>query len=1236
MKALRLLACATVLSLVACGAAQPAPPALRASSFDLELPFAEAAEAEQLGPSLEAMEAHLALLDRAIAKPSAPHALEAALASLDALVGKKTPGLSEIAEHHALAFRTPGGMELVRGRLRSAWEAAGGAGPFARPFIARAAYLLAMHEGEAEAAELWRARIGCAREATVIGPLDGFPLAALRRATPLEAAGAKLAESYPGVSPFAESIAPHVVSVDECRLPVDTTSHLDGLRAVVVDVEVPRPMRMGVTLRSASAAVVVVGGQPVIERGYERGGAALFSLGTAEVPAGRVRAVVRLAQKGDSRQVELGFHDDEGRPLRMHAPRPGEAASVVVARAEMLEFRALRDSREERALVAAAYLALDDGRPAAYLLERGEADDDPLLALLHARAIHEGAHLPRARAAERSRGAYDRVLASWPSSWEAMMGRALLAGRRHGRAEAKVETLRELAESRKKAPRSSPLLPAFEAKLASSAKMPDFAARAFADAQRALAGTPLFAMLEGHLGEAMGAERESWACTTRGLDRNALFCHDAKLARGDHEGALAEIERLRALRGSPSALRTLELSHRLARSDRAAVMRLHAAMPEGERLASMLALLPQGSELRNELADTLGARDLPVSLGPLHRVLGDDPARAFDAEATRLVEADRKRRQLAEAGTAILLHRESYTLTERGLVHYVLHDLRRVSGTIDVEWGAQMAGPLIEGRDSRQTLRRRVFKPDGRIVEPDAAPHAEQAHTDLTQLQPGDYIEQVVEGFALPDATGQIVVDTPDLLPERTSVREAVIEIHRPKDLELAIAAHELLGKARESVSGEVRTTSFVLKDRAPRRLEFGVARMDRDVAVSFGTSSWEMNARAFAESLLLLEDRDPYVATWAREASQGLPPSRQLLDTLAKAAGRAVRVASEYALSDWAALHSRGAQTSSARTILELGQGSRSWLVHRALRELGIPSTLRFAEREPFSSRDDHPAHYGRFQHPLLIAHLKEGDIWLDLDVSGPPLPAGNMSPELRGRLALGADGTLVEVPAQDAERLRDDVVLRLELDEAGHAKGSAHIVLRGRQAQMLADALEQVVGSDREGMLRNVVLGFLPFANVDEVALMSGEASWEVAVGARLTIPSYAQAEGASLAIPGIEPLHVAFPYAFAGTLGSTFASLAERESALSIDIALQYRIHRRIELPRGARLASALAAFETSGRHIEAARKGSFENGVLDEVLTLSLPTSTIPQAEYGAFVETARGIDDAFLRGVRLAR
>src|SRR5262249_47734094 len=146
---------------------------------------------------------------------------------------------------------------------------------------------------------------------------------------------------------------------------------------------------------------------------------------------------------------------------------------------------------------------------------------------------------------------------------------------------------------------------------------------------------------------------------------------------------------------------------------------------------------------------------------------------------------DRRAAFLPGAATAVLRHIERYDIAPSGLVHYFAHDLRRVSGTTDVASGAVSYGPLIEGRSTTRLLRRRIHKRDGRTLNPDAAANAQQ-QSDLSQLEQGDYVEQIIEGWALPGDTGQLVIDTPDLLPERTSVREAAIEIRKPEALTLA------------------------------------------------------------------------------------------------------------------------------------------------------------------------------------------------------------------------------------------------------------------------------------------------------------------------------------------------------------------------------------------------------------------------------------------------------------------
>jgi len=1237
-----------------CAGRQQAP-ARGNAKFDFVKPFAGAVEAEETRGAASAIQAYFALLDQSLSHSAAPHAIEATLASVDALVHRASGSLSRISSDHALAFRHPGAMKLVAERLEQAYASAGSAGPFARGVIADGGLALAMHDGDATLAQKWRKRSGCARAAAVVGPLEWAPITAVAHETPLEKVGAPLASSYPGIKPFVASVPPVTVPADGCDVSLVTTSVLDGLRAVVVDVDVPKAQTIGVSLRSTSAAALIVGGKLGFLRGYELGGARVQKWATARVDQGRVRIVARIGANGEGTRVRLDVFAEDGTPLATRAPEPGEVAAAPASRVEETALHGDRSSRAEMALVAAALLAQGDARSAEHLLEEGnKAGPTPLGSLLYARAIEDAGDIPENRAIERERDAFESALKAWPTAWEAVLGHAQLTARRRGASEGRIEAMREIARVRAEHPDLDPMVSAFEAATAAEGHLFDVAEAAYQATKKLVEATPFLTELDDTVHDRVGIEREQHACRAPGTDRSSLDCLEAKVARGDRRGALSEIARLRLLRDSPRALRQLELAQYIALGDEAGMKVYLSLFPAERTLASLGLLLSRSSaDLRARMvADMTSAADSPGALPGLSASLLDSPAPSLEAEGAARVATDRRNRSLSNAATAVLRHIERYTVGDGGLLRYTLYDLRRVSGTTDVEQGAQGASAVIEGRDVRRILRRRIHKPDGRVLEPDKASYASQEHSDLSQLEKGDYVEQIVEGWALPGAAGQLVVDTPDLLPERTSVDEATIELRRPASLDLSIWSHPQWGKRSERIDGNQKVTTFSVKDHAPRRLEEGVPKMDREVAISFGTSSWQLVGRSIAEAIASLEDRDPYVAAWSRAAARGskddtprpaseapaesVVSQRTLVERIAAAAGRSVKVANGVVLSDLAGALSAGAQGTTARTILELGQGSRSWLAYRALREMSIPAEIVVAERDPFSADPHFPPHFGRFDYPLVLAHLKEGDVWLDLDVQGPPLPAGRVSPELRGRVAMNAKGDTLRVGGSSMEEARDEVDIRLKLDNKGNANGTFTILLRGRTAQSLADALEKVVGSDRSDMLRQVVLGWVPWANVDEVGLSSSEGSWQVSLRALVTIPGYAQAEGTSWVLPGFEPLHVGFPRPYVGTLGATFASQGARESALAINNAFQYHVHRRLELDATLKPLGALPAIDQKDDSVEAFRRGKLENGVLEEDFGLSLATGTLDTETYGKFAENAHRIDDGFQAATRVTR
>lgn len=1231
----------------ACGG--PGAKAPTAGNADLVNRVVAATKEEATGDPTRAVGMWLDAVDAAVDAHGDPWQIAAEQAALDALVLRDLSALEDAGPDAALAYRVTSAQTTAT-RLTAA--AARADDPFSAGLVARALHDLAAHAGNADDTATWRAATGCAAEATLIGPLSWTVVTSVHDADPLSKADARLEATYPGGGPFARNQVPVVARGRGCALDPSLTSMERGVRDVVVDVTVGSAQTIGVALRSHGAALMYVGGHAVVDRPYALGGdeAARFAL--VDVPAaGTVRVMVRAGMDDDGEPLEIGAWDAHGKPLAMRAPNVGDAANISVATSREITWPAATTDAERTTLALGALGAGERPKAEETTAARAAAPDaPPELLLTYARAVEGAYDLDEVHRTERARGAYERVLEAWPSAWEAIVAHAVLAGVRRGQTEARIWALRDLDEHRTKGAKagtipSAAVLDAFEAGVAGRDRLFDRAKPALARLTAALPGSVLAREASRAVVDRAGTERIAFECaTTPDTDRGKLTCYDAYRNTGERKAAAAELDRVRALYGSPSAYLALSFRDAITDGDAKRATATFEAMTPGERtLSSLYAAHPGPSSRAGLEALATVARDAPISLTPLLRASGDDATAPFVGQAERIAAADRASPILPGAATAILAHDERYEVGTTGLAHFVLFDVRRVSGTTDVEQNAQAEPPDIEGRMTMHIARRRIFKKDGRVIEPERAPNAAQAHAELAQLEQGDIIEAIYEGFALPGETGNVAFDTADLLPERTAVHDASIEVRLPSALHAPVWSHPLLGKPQESREGDVRVLRWSVKDMSERRIEEGTPKMDRDVSVSVSTATWNDTGRALKETLAALDENDSEVRAWALLAAAGKTKPREIVEAVVVAAGKSVKESVASALSDAEVGRPDGAQHETARTILTNHEGSRTWLIVRALRELGIATDVVIAESDPFSADPNFPPHVGRFTHPLAIAHVKDdagalGDLWIDADVPGPPLPAGHVSPELRGRSVIHDDGSIAPLPAVFAKDEGDEVDVRLAVDPKGDAKGSIVILLRGRSAQELAEALVRIVGDERQRTLRGVALAWLPYADVDDVVLSSSEESWQVAVRATLTIPGYAQAAGnkgkPSWVLPGIEPVHSVYPRPTVATLGATFAGKGGRHDALAVSLAMQYHVHRRVELPAGATVARAPGAFDVKGDVLSAQRKIAVAPGAVEDDFNLSVTTGTVGSEAYGAFATDAHRIDDAFLAGTRV--
>jgi hypothetical protein len=1205
----------------------------------VNLPHAFAA-AFRLDATGEAQQAARAYLDVAsAAAPADGDAWQVAAleASLDALVTRTMPALSDASADAAIARRTTLPMAAELEHLE-----ADAHGPFARGLVARALTVLAQRAGDARQATARRAESGCVQEAVVLGPTSWTPITGADAPGPLDRADARLEAAYATEDRLGTKAHPAVVHGRGCAVDLSAESARAGVRDVVVDVRVDRPEPIGIALRAHGAATLRAGGSLVLRRGFDLGDGEAVQFARVTAAPGTLRLVARVGTAKEDDSVEIDVWDADGKPLPTSAPAVGSTASSRVLGVSRLEPCACHGG-EEALLRAAADLASGNQRSAERSLWgiATRADSGPELALVYGRAVGTARDLSPATRAERARSAYERVLEVWPTSWEATIEHAVLSGVRRGRDEAGIETLRDLDELRGKTQDRAPaaILDAFDAIASAHEGLFDRARAAVDRARAPLAGTAILADAVRYATPLVGRDAAARACDpARAEPLDSLRCFDSLRAVGDREGAKTELARVRAVLGAPQRFLPTELREALAAGNDASARAALGTMLPAERTLAALAVLDGSPELRARLlAAATASRDAPSAIAPLLRVLGDDPAAAYDGLAERIAAKDRENPILPSAATAVLMHRERYELAPSGLLHWTLFDVRRVSGTTDVQENAQAAAPEVWGRGASRSLRRRILKHDGRILEPDQTPHASQSYADLSQLEQGDVVEAVYEGWALPDDTWNAGVDTPDLLPPRVAVHDADIELRLPRGLRTSLWSHPLLGKPEDRTDGEVRVLSWHLADGPARRVEDGVPKMDRAADVSFSTAEWGDVARAVRETIAAMDEHDPEIAAWAHGAvgTDGEKSPRAAIEALVTAAGKALRESDPGTLSDYGG-GITPVQQQTARTFLTAHDGSRTWLVLRGLRELGIPCDLRVAEADPFSADPAFPPHFGRFVHPLLVAHVDGNDVWIDADVAGPPLPAGRVSPELRGRFALATDGNVSPLPTVGGGNdERNEVDVRLALDAHGDARGTFAVVLRGRDAQELAEALFRIVGAERQRALRDVVLAWLPWANVDQVQLSSSEGSWQVGMRADVSVAGYAQLEsGKTWLLPGLDTLHWSWPHARVSSLGSTFATRAGRESALAVSTAVQYHVHRRIELPKGAIVARMPGPLELQAKLVEASRRIAVAGDAVEDDFVLGVATGTIPPGGYDQFVTAAHAADDGFLAATRV--
>ena len=1226
-----------------------------------------ALEVEQTRPANEALDAWIKVLETARELRTTPLAREAAIAAIDAMTGRTPYGFARLGDFGVM-HRVPGGAEKVAAVLDATIASDGAKDPYLRAGAAGTRMSLAAAKGDAAAYAKATHEAGCAVEATVVGPFVGHVLSEFDAPGPVDAGA--IAPSYPPPADAANpalalGTAPTKTWGRGCGLDVTGSARAPGLRYVVLDVDVPRPETIHLGFVSGVPTELLVGGKPALRLPYAELGARAMRFADVEVSApGTVRVVLKLAAFTNDPLLVHGFEED-GAPLTFRAAATGAAPASAIGKVgptpsvRLEGVTATIDGRVTRAL---GLLALGDVRLAEPVIAEvarpagaGQPKPNPAAALVYARALEYARDIPSYRKLERLRAAYEATLEGWPTSWEAIGANAqIVSEQRHGGAGeiAAIQTAKARRDatplpgstepSRKDAGAYvDPLVDVYLALLGDD--IYGVREESLARVRPKLAGTWLEWMLDRATAAETDDQTAKLECDPKRPDVSGLGCAGARARLADDAGVMAEVNRLRTLYAAPKVGRYHELDITMRTKGVAAARAFYEACDVAERsayTAKMVAPPGLGGEtwLRKELRPIDGDPSAIGELRTARRLAGDpafghDVAAAYEPRSKALIEADRASPARPNVGTLILGREERYEIDADGFLHGVAWDVRRLDGTTDVESNASARyGFTSSGQGALWKTIHRIYKKDGRVVEPDRVA-AYQSGAELSQIEPGDYVEMVAEGWMAPRADGSFDLDTPDLLPNRTAVEQATIELAYPTSIPLDVWTHAELGKPTVADADGKKRFTWKLDHHGIRRSEKGQPSLDASVCLRMGSWGWDQLARNARESLLADVDHDPEVTAWVYGAAgTDRAPSVDLLARLANAAKRAIPRVGFLPLGNG---YVGGYQWFTARTALLDAQGSRVSLVHRALDELGVPNEVVWAETAPYSADPKMVARSWRFSKALLVAKVPDklgGEakpVWLDLDVEGMPPPPNRTSPELRGRMAMGTTGKIVPVPPNAADD-PDVATIELAVDETGKAKGTFSLLLRGRDAQEIAWTLEESAGDNRDDALRAQVLSWIPEADVLEVK--ASAETWQVVLHAKIELPIFLTPDGARLAIAGAAPLH----WGRAATLGATYAAQAKRTTALRISAATMYTVHRVIHLPKGTSIVTPLPSLDVTDAttKLHATRSAKVDGTTVIDDVGFTMPTAVVQPSEFDAFTANARLVDDGLLSVVRV--
>ena len=518
-----------------------------------------------------------------------------------------------------------------------------------------------------------------------------------------------------------------------------------------------------------------------------------------------------------------------------------------------------------------------------------------------------------------------------------------------------------------------------------------------------------------------------------------------------------------------------------------------------------------------------------------------------------------------------------------------------------------------------------VRKPDGRIVDVD--PRAGPPF-NLPGLEPGDAIVYTWRRWIPPWSPVPGALDNRSVFlfqgPDRSFLFSRYVVFHEA-DLPVRACGNEQGLATTDQVRDGIRTRSWTA--RAMERLQPEPHVPDPvevvpHVRLGLGLTLADLGDMVRSSLVGNLRPDEPLPAMAAevreRAGGTGAPPTRlarelhRLIGERLDAGGRALRLGVPASVSASA------------------GEGNRATVALALARLLGLDARLVLARPSWMKGRDLDCPNPGLFTYPLVEIVLPEGPVFLDYN--GTNHPWNRVPVQLAG-------GDALEIPLDVVDPVRlillpprppgvlEEQVADLALAGDGRVTGTMRLVLRGGYADALRSLLTQVSRDDLPRVFRGLAADSFPGAEVVSSRVEHGGVQDEGPVSISLDIRegTFARRLAAGYAIPLV--LHRA-------NLLAEYGTLPIRRQPLLVDAGLFRHDRLRVRLPEGLAPAALPAPVDLETPFGSLHLAARFEDGVLELERRIEIPWRRVEPADYPAFRDFARAVDEAEAREVRV--